>query len=180
MRLVFLVCMLALQLPFEGCRKNYTLSEDQKILFQYSYNNDNTSRVNQGFIIDKDGNILTYNQPEKWNFPDLNAVLAQVQVAENLRYCKTTGKRVPHTELDKYESHIINLASSKVSAKKSATTGKGTSAYYCYTFSSEDSTYKQVIIRMHGDLECENLNFYSRKVAEWMNLILQGLQIRQL
>ena len=172
--------LIVIQLSFESCRKNYTLSENQKILFQYSYTRDAENSDNQGYIIDYDGNILTYNRPEKWNFADRNSVLTQAQVAENLRFCNTTGKKVPSEELNKYERYIINLASSKVSAKKISGKGKGTFNYYCFTYSSTDSTYRQITIRTHGDIVCENLNFFSRKVTEWMNLILEGLPIRQL
>jgi hypothetical protein len=181
MRFFIPACLLITSLfTFEGCRKTYTLSEDQKILFQYSYIRDSGNTENQGFIIDKEGNVLIYNQPEKWNFPDQGSILTQAQVAENLKSCTGTGIKVPPAELKKFESYIINLAASKVSARKTTGTEKGTFNYYCFTYSSDDATYKQVTIRTHGDFVCENFNFFARKVAEWMNLILQGLPVRQL
>jgi hypothetical protein len=161
----------------ESCRKGNGLSSDQKILFQYSYVNYAWGTNNQGLIVDNEGNILIYNQPEKWNFPDKNLNLTEAQVAENLSYCTSTGRKVTDAELQKYASYITNLAASKVTAKKTVAADMGTFNYYCFSYSSGTPSYKQVTIKTMGDYECENLNFYTKKVVEWMNQMMQGLSV---
>lgn len=178
--IVILSFLVVTQLSFEGCQKGFVLSEDQKILFQYSYVNNTPGIKNQGYIIDNEGNLLIYNQPEKWNFPDKNSALAQAQVAENLTYCTATGIKVPQSELQRYIRYIINIASSKVTARKSVASGAGTFNYYCFSYSEENSTYRQVTIKTQGDFECENLNFFSKKVVEWMNQMMQDLPLQHL
>jgi hypothetical protein len=178
MRFVILLTFIVLSTALlDSCRKGNIISGDQKILFQYSYVNYAWGTNNQGFLIDNEGNLLIYNQPEKWNFPDKNSTLSQAQVAENLSYCTATGRKVTEAELQKYASYIVNLAASKVTAKKAVAADMGTFNYYCFSYSSGSSSYRQVTIKTLGDFECENLNFYTKKVVEWMNQMMQGLSI---
>jgi hypothetical protein len=174
---IFLTCIAFSTITLESCRKGNGLSDDQKILFQYSYVNYAWGLNNQGFLIDNEGNLLVYNQPEKWNFPDKNSTLSQAQVAENLTYCTATGRKVTDAELQKFASYITNLAASKVTNKKAVAADMGTFNYYCFSYSPGSSSYRQITIKTQGDFECENLNFYSKKVVEWMNQMLQGLSI---
>jgi hypothetical protein len=175
--ILFLTFFVISATALESCRKVNILNSDQKILFQFSYVNYAWGVNNQGFIIDNQGNILTYNQPEKWNFPDRNFNLTEEQVAENLSYCTSTGRKVTDAELQKYASYISNLAASKVTAKKAVAADMGTFNYYCFSYSPAGSSYRQVTIRTQGDFECENLNFYTKKVVEWMNQMTQGLPV---
>lgn len=51
----------------------------------------------------------------------------------------------------------------------------GSLVYYCYLFPEDSSTYKASIIKMEGDYECENLNFFSKRVVDWMNDIFLNI-----
>lgn len=165
------------QIFTQGCQKSHVLSEDQKILFQYSYVN-NSQVINQGIIIDNEGNILVFNHPGRWNLPDKDGKLSREQVSENLSSCTPTGRKIPLSELQKYSSYILNLASSKVSAIKAKGNGKGTFNYYCFSFSVENAMYRQVTVKTIGDSECENLNFFTHRVVEWMNQNMQGIPVQ--
>ena len=74
-------------------------SENQQILFQYEYVNYAWGYQHNGFIIDNEGKILTYNNPENWNFREKESNLTEAQVAENISKCKDSGKKISHDEL---------------------------------------------------------------------------------
>jgi len=166
---IILITLLVLFIT--GCKKNYVISDKQAILFQLDYVNYAWGYQHHGFIIDNKGNILTYNNPEEWNFPDNNLVLNEIQVAENISKCIQTGKKISKEELQKYTNYIENIASSKVTALKNVAADAGSLEYVCYQFSESIGTYKGYLIKMEGDFTCENLNFYSKKVAAWMRYI---------
>jgi hypothetical protein len=151
-----------------GCKKNNVISEKQTILFQFEYVNYAWGYQHNGFIIDNEGNILSYSNPEAWNFPDKNLSISEESISENLSKCLQTGKKIPAEELQKYSNYIRNIASSKVTAIKAIGADAGTSEYLCYQYSNETRAYKGSLIKMEGDLTCENLNFYSKKLATWM------------
>jgi hypothetical protein len=160
--------LLILTAIMTGCKKNIAISDRQAILFEFEYVNYTLNYNHYGFLIDTEGNVLSYNNPETWNFPDRDLRISESNVAENLSLCAHTGIRIPKSELQKYSNHIRNIASSKITALKNETDDAGSTEYICYQYSENSGMYKGTIIKMEGDFTCENLNFYSRNVAEWM------------
>jgi hypothetical protein len=170
MKLLYILPITA-ALIFSGCKKEHTINPDQKILFEVSYVNYAWVYVNQGYIIDNEGNILTFNNPENWHFPDNTHSLTSQQVEENLSKCIKTGKKVPLEELKKYSNYIDNLAASKISSPVSRGADMGAHGYYCFQYSPSGSTYKCVTLKVTGDWESENINFYTKKVVDWLSSI---------
>ena len=158
-----------------GCKKNYIISDKQAILFQFEYINYAWGYQHNGFIIDNEGNVMTYNNPEDWNFTENDFSISESQVAKNIGSCIQTGKKIPKDELQKYSNYIKNIASSKVTALKNVSADAGTSEFICYQFSESNGTYKGYLIKKEGDFTCENLNFYSKKIVAWMRDINNSL-----
>jgi hypothetical protein len=164
-----LIFISALLLILNSCQKTYVVSKSQEILFQYEYIRTAGTYDHQGFFVDTRGNILSFNRPEKWNFPKDDQTITQKELLENISSCKLTGKIIPAAELQKNINSIDNIAASKVTFPKRTNTESGTSSYYCYQFSENSLTYKRTIVKTEGDLKCENLNFFSKKIVAWMN-----------
>lgn len=170
MKLSFLkiLFLLLLILYSSGCKKNSLISEKQTIIFQYDYINYAWGYQHNGFIIDNEGKILTYNSPENWNFRDKDMILTEQQVSENISKCQLSGKKIPPEELQKFTAYIKNISSSEVTASKNVAADAGTAEYLCYQYSGTTNTYKGYLIRTEGDFTRENLNFYSKKLVIWM------------
>ena len=166
---IFLITLLVLSMT--GCKKNNVISDRQEILFEFEYINYSWSYQHNGFIIDNEGNVLSYSNPENWNFPDSDFRISERQLAENIRKCLHSGRKIPKEELQKYSNYIKNIASSKVTALKNVAADAGSIEFICYQFSESTGMYKGSLIKMEGDFTCENLNFYSKKVTEWMKHI---------
>lgn len=156
-----------------GCRKNYILSDEQEILFQYEYQNQSLEPRQSGYFIDKDGNLLTYDNPTEWNHPDNDLIICEEKLLENLDKCTLSDKSVLPSELEKFARHIPNISSSKVSALRNTGADKGSHTFICYKFDETFKVYKGYLIKMEGDYTCENLNFYSKKIVSWMKDINQ-------
>jgi hypothetical protein len=172
-----LIFLLFLTISVTGCKKNI-ISDRQAILFEFEYVNYTLNYQHYGFIIDNEGNVLSYNNPESWNFPDRELRISENQVADNLSACTDTGIRIPKPELQKYSNHIKNIASSKITALKNEADDAGSAEYICYQYSESSGMYKGTIIKMEGDFTCENLNFFSKKVAEWMKNINNSIPVK--
>jgi len=173
MKLTFknIILILSLILLISGCKKNYVISKKQVILFQYEYINYAWGYQHNGFLIDTAGNVLIYNNPEGWNFPDKDFGLSEIQMRENIDSCSQSGKKIPKEELKKYSGYINNIALSKITAMKNIAADAGTTEFICYQFSENTGMYKGFLIKREGDFTCENLNFFSKKVASWMKEI---------
>ncbi|MCJ7447081.1 MAG: hypothetical protein MUO72_05295 [Bacteroidales bacterium] len=175
LKITVILCSVLL---FTGCKKNYVISERQRILFQYEYINNAQANQHYGFIIDNEGNVLTYNNPVEWNFPDKDLIITDSQVDENIGKCIYSGKKIPGEKLLKFSNFIENIASSKVTATKNTGSDAGKTVFICYQFSESIRTYKGSLIKMEGDNTCENLNFYSKKVTSWMREICDSISIK--
>ena len=173
-----ILLLFLLTVMMTGCKKNFVISNRQAILFEFEYVNYAWNYQHYGFLIDNEGNVLNYNNPESWNFPDRELRISEDQVAENLSMCTHSGIRIAKSDLQKYSNHIQNIASSKVSALKNAADDAGSTEYICYQYSESTGMYKGTIIKMEGDFTCENLNFFSRKVAEWMKNINNSIPLK--
>ena len=163
---------------FTGCKKNDNISDKQVVLFQYEYINHAWDYQHYGYFIDNDGNVITFNNPEDWNFPDNDYTINQDRLLENLSKCSVSEKIIPIDEIQKFSKYIENIAASKVSALKNVGADIGSYTYICYQFDEESLTYKGHIIKMEGDNTCENLNFFSKKVISWMKEITVDLSLK--
>jgi hypothetical protein len=172
-----LILVISAFLLSTGCKKKFNISDKQEMLFQFERINYTSGYQHSGFIIDNNGNILTYNNPENWNFPDKNYSISANKVIENISKCKSSGKMISHDELQKYSNYIRNIASSKVTAIKNARAETGSTEFVCYQFLENSLTYKGSLIKMEGDFTCENLNFYTKKVVAWMKDINSSLPV---
>jgi hypothetical protein len=161
-----------------GCKKNYVVNDKQHILFQYEYINYAWGYIHEGFYIDEEGRIMTYLNPEGWNFHDQDYNLSENKLYENISKCKKSDTKVGKEDLTKFSSYIDNIASSKVTAMKNVAADAGTSVYLCYSFSEDSHMYRGSLIKMEGDFTCENLNFYSKKVSLWLKEINTTLSIK--
>jgi hypothetical protein len=167
---------LIITLPISGCKKNTSINQKQAILFQVDYVNYAWGYQHNGFFIDNEGNILTYKNPQNWNYPDKDFVLRADQVTANVESCKKTGEKIPDEEFKKYAGYIKNISLSKVTAKKNVAADAGSLQYICYMFTESSGTYKGFIIKMEGDFTCENLNFYTKKVSTWLKNIYENTE----
>jgi hypothetical protein len=170
-----ILAMIFLALLITGCKKNHALNEKQHILFQYEYINHASGYNHEGFFIDDEGNIMTYKNPEGWNFRDQNNNFTEARLDENISRCTKSDIKISREELARFSSYIDNIALSKVTKVKNIGADAGTSVFICYDLDEDNGVYKGSLIRMEGDLSCENLNFYSKKVTLWLKDINKTL-----
>lgn len=128
-----------------------------------------------GYMIDSKGNILTYYNPQEWNFYDTDLKLTEEQVDKNISMCHVAGNVNPE-DLDRFASFISKISDSKVTALKDTGSENGSTTFVCYEF-GEDLSYHGSILKMEGDVSCENLNFYTKKVVLWMKQLGSHLRI---
>lgn len=168
--------ILFLALIITGCKKNTAINEKQAILFQVDYVNYAWGYQHNGIIIDNEGNVLSYKNPQEWNFQDEELNITDRQVHDNMSYCLNTGEKIPGEELKKYSGYIKNISSSKVTAPKNVAADAGSMEFICYRYSEQSGTYKGTLIKKEGDFTCENLNFYSKKVSAWLKNIYDSTE----
>jgi hypothetical protein len=173
LRKVFLLFMLIVASC--GCKKTGNVNDAQIILFEVEYVNYAWGYQHNGFIIDINGNVYTYDKPEGWNFPANDRELGNEEIAENLSKCTLSEYKVPMDELKKYSLYIRNISQSSVSAMKNSGYDMGSLEYVCYQASPSSGMHRRYLIKMEGDFTCENLNIYTKKVASWLKDVSEAI-----
>lgn len=173
-----ILCFVIALISIAGCNKKPVINDKQTLYFQFDYVNYAWGYQHTGFLIENDGRVMTYRNPQNWNFPDKNYNLTESQVRDNIGDCLFSGITIPQSELKKYASYIKNISLSKVTAMKNVAADAGTIDYLCYMFIPDTNTYKGFLIKKEGDFTCENLNFYSKKVSAWLKNINDSLAIK--
>ena len=103
-----------------SCKKHSNSIDNKEILFQYEYINYAWGYQHYGYIIDNQGNVLTYNNPENWNFTGKDQTLTEEQVIQNISLCTHSGKKITKQELQKYSGFIKNISSYQALSSKYA------------------------------------------------------------
>jgi hypothetical protein len=171
--LKYIVLLFSIVFLIAECKKGELPADvTQLMLFQYDYKSETQ---HYGYILDNEGNVYTYNNPEDWNFPDKNLVISQDEASENGNKCVLSGQKIDTDELIKYAKTIEFIALSKVTAPRNVGSDKGTVQYICYQFSENLQVYKGYIIKTEGDVTRENLNFHSKRIASWMREIGEAI-----
>jgi len=151
-----------------GCQKTYVVSKYQSVLYQLEYSKNSDIKSLSGYYIDTKGNVLIYNSPEKWNFPREDETISKSELLENLSLTKSASKKIESADLQKFINYIDNIGASKVTLTKLHPTDSATLYFCCYQYSDDSEEYKRTIIKAEGRINCENLNFFSKKVVTWM------------
>jgi hypothetical protein len=151
-----------------GCQKTFVMSKSQAVLYQLEYQNISDFNSLRGFFVDVNGKILVYNSPEKWNFPGEDETISKSNLLENLSYTKVVQDSIPPEELLRFTKYIDNIAASRVTLPKIRQSDSVSISIYCYQYSENSEEYKRTIIKSEGRINCENLNYFSKKVLTWM------------
>ncbi len=173
-----ILCVVIAVISLTGCNKKPAINNKQTLYFQFEYVNSARDHQHTGFLIENDGRVMTYRNPQGWNFPDKYYSLTESQVRDNMGNCLFSGITISQTELNKYVSYIKNISLSKVTAIKKVAADAGTTDYLCYMFIPDSNIYKGYIIKKEGNITCENLNFYSKKVSGWLKSINDSLTVK--
>ncbi|MGE5419876.1 MAG: hypothetical protein ACM3UT_06795 [Chloroflexota bacterium] len=177
-KILYILIFSSLAYSTGGCREDSIVSHDQEILFQLDYTNYAWGYQHYGYMIDNQGRILTYDNPDKWNFPDNNFILTEEQVEHNISMCRISDEKISREELEKFSSYIEKISTSKLTAMKNTGADAGTLQFICYSYSENTQVYKGILIKSEGDFSAENLNFHSKKVIAWMRSIEETIASR--
>ncbi len=121
-----------------------------------------------GWMMDAEGNVLSFDLPAKWNDPDSLGYISEAALLENLSYC---GKKVAkETKRKIYQNNqlIEGAAKGNVSLQDGGARDMGTSTYICYRYDAARKLYKKITLKMEGDIEAVNESDDAAKIVKWM------------
>ena len=142
---------------------------DQPVFFEYHYVNHAWGFQENGWLIDGEGNIRSFNQPDDY-IPGLRgAYLKQEDLEHNLALTDTIIRSVDKGELEKYKNYIPSAAKGAISKANFIAADAGASVLSCYLYDPEMNAYQYVFLAQSGDWEQFNLSQEAEKLVKWLS-----------
>lgn len=152
-----------------SCEKEYyDHPGDQPLYFEYHYRNHAWGFQEHGWLIDRHGQIRSFNLPESYRTPDPEGYLSFEDLEHNLGLTDSVIGKVGTGELERYIQYIPGAAQGKTGTSKSIAADAGASVLSCYMYDEEKDAYQYVFLAQSGDWEQFNLSREAAKLVKWL------------
>ena len=147
-------------------------SADQEVLFEVNYVNFAWGKQFKGFLIQKNGQIRTYDNPLKWNIIDGKGGLTLSQIQENISQTKLSSTRISAADLENYVGKVGLISGSEFTKPVSGGADRGITSFYTYRYDNDKQVYMPVLLSQTGDVETYNKDKSAMDISTWLTEIL--------
>jgi len=124
-----------------------------------------------GWIIDADGNVMSFNLPANWKRPDSLGFISEEDILDNLSKCKNKIKNITARKLYENNKLLEGAAIGSFSEKENTANDMGWIQYSCYQFDVEKGLYKKIKLHVEGDWSFHNESNEAKEITAWMKKI---------
>jgi len=160
--------LIILPLLLSGC-KPYN---HKAIYFEYySYSASCFSERYYGWIMDQDGNILSYQKPQMEVPADMNGYVAPDSIDKFISRCNTVIGKINVHEVAKHKDLIASVVLAKTIKEGRLTYGDQRCCYYCYWYDPIKRKYKKILLREQSQCSLKNIHPNAKTLESWMYAI---------
>lgn len=155
---------------FSACSSENILFT-QQVLFEVHYTNYAWMYTETGFLIDSSGNIHGFdlkNNSYKWNTRDEKGFISKEGMMNNLIHCDSVIGKVAADSLAYYRNKIAGASLGKISDPVGAMADFGQIRYSAYIYDRNQQRYKEVLIKLYGDMMSDNNSIEASQIYEWL------------
>ena len=151
------------------CEKaEYDAPEDQPVYFEYHYINHAWGFQENGWLIDREGNIRRFDHPDDYRQGLKGAYLSLEDLEHNLGLTDSIIGIVDKVELEIYKNYIPAAAEGEIDKSRSIAADAGSAVLSCYLYDPEEGAYRYVFLAQSGDWEQFNLSEEAEKLVKWL------------
>jgi len=146
----------------------------QKIYFEMHYINNAWLPQSSGYLIDSLGNVLTFKWVEvfhEWNEPDSTGYISAVNMDKNIAFCQRSSTHINSDTLKYFVGKIYAASKGTISKPQMQMADFGDIRYSAFIYDEKTNRYKEVFIRLYGDLMSANNSSEANEIYQWMNRI---------
>jgi hypothetical protein len=148
--------------------KAYEAPRTQPVFFEYRHVNHAWGYAESGWLVDANGDIRTYDLPEKFIMPDSTGFISRVDLIQNLSQCDSTIHRVDAEDLRYYTGLISGAAQGKIGKAENIAADAGSSVLSCYIYDANEDMYRYVFLAASGDWQQFNESPEAEILVEWL------------
>jgi hypothetical protein len=149
-----------------GCEKIYDY--ETNTIFMVEHSNYAWGIHHSGIMIDSTGNVMTFNLPTTWNWPDEMGFLSLADIQENLAQMEGISCSVTRNDFAKNSSKLMKAKNGILSDPKNEMYDFGTVQYSGFLYDPDNNRYQRILIRQTGDWSIENSSREAKELYEWL------------
>ncbi|MGG7666948.1 hypothetical protein [Dyadobacter sp. BHUBP1] len=151
-----------------SCSEDVAVANEQEVYFEVQYTNQAWGNQLKGLLIDKQGQVRTYDNPASWNDAGLKSVLSKEEMEANISQTKISSVKIEASDLDKYMNAARKITGDDLSKPVNGGADLGFIRFYSYTYDTEKKTYAAVFLRQTGNVIIHNQDPNAKEVADWL------------
>ena len=168
-----IIVLLMFLVSMSGCDQDLWRSScAPHAYYHFSYENHAWVSIHSGWMIDENGIIRAYKNPEKWNYPDSLGYISRCQLEENLSYCDSVIGKVSAREMSHYNHLVFPASKGSLTKPEQHGADMGIQMYSCYCYDRPRDRYRQVILNQYGDWIRTNENDKAVKIYSWLRKLV--------
>ena len=157
-------------ITFLSCEKE-KINDSFNGYYTIEYTNWAWGYQHNGWVIDMQGRVMSFDLPVKWNKVDSLGYISKENLLENITNCDSKIEDVSNNNLIKYSTLINKAINGNISTKINTANDAGQTSYICYQFDTDLGLYKKIILKEQGDFSFHNESQEAKKIIKWMNNI---------
>ncbi|MDR6805919.1 hypothetical protein J2Y45_006481 [Dyadobacter sp. BE34] len=155
-----------------SCSDDVVVANEQEIYFEIHYTNQAWGNQFKGFLIDKDGQVRTYDKPASWNDVELKSTISKPEMEANIAQTTIAATRIAAGDLDKYVSASRKIKGDSLSKPANGGADLGLTRFYAYTYDADKKTYSALLLRQIGNVIIHNQDANAQVVADWLTKVM--------
>lgn len=155
-----------------SCSDDVVVANEQEVYFEIHYTNQAWGNQFKGFLIDKDGQVRTYDKPASWNDVALKSTISKPEMEANIAQATVAATKIAVADLDKYIGASRKVTGDSFSKPVNGGADLGLTRFYAYTYDADKKTYSAVLLRQIGNVIIHNQDANAEDVADWLTEVM--------
>jgi hypothetical protein len=155
-----------------SCSDDVVVTDEQEVYFEIHHTNQAWGNQFKGFLIDKQGQVRTYDKPADWNDIESKSTLSKEDMEANIAQTTISSAKIAAADLDKYVTASRKITGDSFSKPANGGADLGLTLFYSYTYNADQKTYKAVLLRQTGNVIIHNQDANAKEVADWLTKVM--------
>jgi hypothetical protein len=155
-----------------SCSDDVVVTNGQEVYFEIHYTNQAWGNQFKGFLIDKEGQVRTYDKPASWNDIERSPALTGEQMEANMSQTTVTTIKIDATEFEKHIDSSRKITGDSFSKPVNGGADLGLTRFYSYAYNADAKTYTATLLRQTGDVIINNQDPRAKEVADWLAKVM--------
>ena len=155
-----------------SCSDDVVVTNEQEVYFEIPYTNQAWGNQFKGFLIDKEGQVRTYDKPASWNGTEQSFSLTKEQMEANVSQTTVSATKIDAAELSQNIESAQKITGDSFSKPVNGGADLGLTLFYSYTYNADRKTYTAVLLRQTGNVIIHNQDAHAKEVADWLSKVM--------